>query len=77
MYEIKTKLGAATTAGAAEITGHGAYKEYRAIQEARKRQGRTGRSASISMDLPLAEVKEKPAVAELANSDSADSDLEL
>lgn len=83
MYEIKSKLGVATTPGAAEITGHGAYKEYRAIQEARKRLGRSGRSASISMDLPLANLDKGLTLDELSLSgttpagSSDDSDIDI
>ena len=40
MYEVKVSLGASPATGAAGLTGHGAYKEYRAIQEARIRLGK-------------------------------------
>merc|ERR550514_1658543 len=48
MYEVKTKLGKEKAAGSAELTGHGAYKEYREIQEARRRANPQYESAGNS-----------------------------
>jgi len=50
MYEVKSKLGGAVaveTPGVAggPITGHGAYKEYRAIKESKERRRRTSELA--------------------------------
>ena len=56
MWRVKSELGAATTPGAADITGHGAYKEYRAIREARARLGRQGQPSSIRMSLPIVQI---------------------
>lgn len=50
MYRVKAELaGQSISNGGAEITGHGAYKEYRAIREARQRMGLAAKSATISL----------------------------
>jgi hypothetical protein len=55
MYNIKSKLGQAVErVGNASISGHGAYKEYRSIREAKQRLGRksvTGIEAQFSAAL--------------------------
>lgn len=38
-HEVKTKLGHSTLESGSNITGHDAYKEYRAIREAKERTG--------------------------------------